>query len=179
MPGNLRQWLCALAATGLVAVGLSALAPARAHAATGIMQAGHFEVGNLLDYANSDFEGTTGDWAGVSNAALTDDAGHQFLHDFSLLDTAAAAGTSSFKLGTGSGAVQINMPTGPEFRVGAYFKAPAVSGQTVRFSLNCFMSDGTCVRHHVPDAAVLDRFRGLLPGPAARSDGDHGVPPGA
>lgn len=134
-----------LAACGLASLGLSAVTSTVAHAATGNPQAGPFEVGNLLDYANSDFEGTVGNWGSVSNATLTDDPNHQFLHNASLRDTATTAGTSSFKLGTGSPSIQINLTAGDTYRVGAYFKVPAASGQTVQFSLGCYDSSGSWI----------------------------------
>lgn len=90
------------------------------------------------------FEGTTGGWAGVSNAQLTVDTSHQYLHNDSLLvtNTVPGPGTStvSFKLG-----VQINLPPPPgatpyAYRIGAYVKAPAANGQTVQFSLGCYDS---------------------------------------
>jgi hypothetical protein len=166
MPSHFRRWLAVAAGSGLLAAGLTAattataaakvptraagstattVAKGRVRAAALTTQSGPNEVGNLLDYANSDFEGTIGNWVPVpgGNATLTDDPNHQFLHDASLLDTTTTAGTSSFELGTGSGAVQITATGGDEYRVGAYFKAPAVSGQTVQFSLTCYNPAGT------------------------------------
>jgi Carbohydrate binding domain len=142
MSGHPARWLAAIAAIGLTAAGLSVVAPAPARATSGITQSGPFEVGNLLEYANTDFEGTTGNWVSDSNATLTDDTSHSFLHDDSLLDTATAAGTSSFKLGTVPTAVQITVKPGARYRIGAYFKVPAASGQTVQFSLGCYDSSG-------------------------------------
>jgi hypothetical protein len=139
---RMRQRLALIAAVALAAAGLSTLATLPARAASGAAQSGPFEVGNLLDYANADFEGTIGNWAPVSNATLTDDPDHHFLHDDSLLDTATSAGSSTFKLGNGSPAIQINLSPGKEYQIGAYFKAPAVSGQTVQFSLGCYTSSG-------------------------------------
>jgi Carbohydrate binding domain len=134
--------LAVIVAAGLAAAGLVAVGAAPAHATGGTLQSGPFEVGNLLNYANSDFEGTIGNWAPVSNATLTDDPDHQFLHDASLLDTATSTGTSSFKLGNGSPAIQINMTEGATYQVSAYFRAPAASGQTVQFSLGCYDQEG-------------------------------------
>jgi Carbohydrate binding domain len=135
-------WLGALAACGLAAVGLPGTITTLAQTSGGTAQAGPFEVGNLLDYANSDFEGTTGNWTAVSNATLTDDPNASFLHDDSLLDTATTAGTSSFALGGSSAPIRINLTPGAEYRVGAYFKAPVASGQTVQFSLGCYDASG-------------------------------------
>jgi hypothetical protein len=155
MPGKPARWLTAIAAASLMAAGLSGVISAPAQAASGTLQTGPFEVGNLLNYANSDFEGTTGNWASVSNATLTDDPNHQFLHDASLLDTATSAGTSSFKVGNGSPTIQINVTGGDKYRVGAYFKAPAVNGQTVQFSLGCYTSGGTWIGAESDPASTL------------------------
>jgi hypothetical protein len=152
----LSRGLGLLAACVLVAAALPATAtastrpgtgatqagPGTAQVSSGAAQAGPFETGNLLDYANADFEGTTGDWVAVSNATLTDDSGQHFLHDDSLLDTATSAGTSSFAIAGGTPAVKIKMTRGASYRVGAYFKAPAAAGQTVQFSLGCYKSSG-------------------------------------
>jgi hypothetical protein len=163
MPSHFSRWLAVAAGSGLLAAGLSAAAtataaakvPARAAertaaaAAKGSLRAdasttqtGPSEVGNLLDYANSDFEGTIGNWVPVSNATLTDDPNHQFLHDESLLDTTTTAGISSFELGSGSGAVRITATGGDEYRVGAYFRAPQASNQTAQFSVTCYNPAG-------------------------------------
>jgi hypothetical protein len=142
MSSRFRRWPAVAAAFGLVAIGLAAAAATPAHALSGTVQSPPFEVGNLLNYANSDFEGTIGNWSAVSNATLTDDPNQHFLHDASLLDTATAAGTSSFKLGNGSPVIQINLTLGATYRVGAYFKAPPANGQTVQFSLGCYTAQG-------------------------------------
>lgn len=139
---RLTRWLGALAACGIAALGLPAATSTPAQARSSVSQAGPFEAGNLLDYGNSDFEGTIGNWTAVSNATLADDPNHQFLHHDSLLDTATAAGTSSFTLGGGSPAVRINLTPGAEYRVGAYFMAPGTGAQTVQFSLGCHSSSG-------------------------------------
>jgi hypothetical protein len=141
--GDPRRWLGALAVTGLAAAGLAAAAATPAHATGPITQSGAFEVGNLLDYANSDFEGTIGNWVSYSNATLTDDTTEAFLHNDSLLDTVAAAGTSSFKLGTPPTSVQIAVAPADTYQVGAYFKVPAADNQSVQFSLGCYNTDGT------------------------------------
>jgi hypothetical protein len=52
-----------IVAAGLAAAGLVAVGAAPAHATSGTLQSDPFEVGNLLNYANSDFEGTIGNWA--------------------------------------------------------------------------------------------------------------------
>lgn len=141
MSGRLRHWVAAAAGCGLLAAGLSAVAAAPAQAVS--TQPGPFEVGNLLDYANSDFEGTIGNWVSVSNAALTDDTSHAFLHNDSLLDTATTAGTSSFRISGAPNAIQITVKPGATYRVGAYFKTSGAQGETAQFTLNCFNSSGT------------------------------------
>jgi hypothetical protein len=145
MSSRFRRWSAVAAAAGLAAIGLAAVTTTPAHALTGTAQSPPFEVGNLLNYANSDFEGTIGNWSAVSNATLTDDPNHHFLHDASLLDTVTSAGTSSFKLGNGSPVIQINMTPGAEYRVGAYFRAPQANGQTVQFSLGCYTLSGAWI----------------------------------
>ena len=133
-----------LGAAGLATAGLAVATPDVAHAST---QTGPFPVGNLLSYANSDFEGSVGDWApsGSSpNAAISLDTSNSVMHKDSLLDTASAAGISRFRPGGASGALDITLPAaGGRYRVGAYFKAPAVSMQTVYFALHCFTSGGS------------------------------------
>jgi hypothetical protein len=154
MPGKPRRWLGAIAALGLVVAGVSAVTPAQARATSSVTQkiradpstqSGPFEVGNLLDYANTDFEGTLGNWVSVSNATLSDDTSHSFLHNDSLLDTATTAGTSSFRISGTPNAIDINVTPGDSYRVGAYFLAPAASDQTVQFTLNCYDSSGTYI----------------------------------
>src|SRR5262249_22581398 len=144
---SLTRWRAAIAtlgAAGLAAAGVTIAAPGVAYAST---QAGPFPVGNLLSYANSDFEGSVGDWApsGSSpNSVVSLDTSRSVMHDDSLLDTAPAAGRSRFRPGGATGTLDITLPKpGGEYRVGAYFKAPAVGGQTVYFALHCFTSGGS------------------------------------
>ena len=114
--------------------------------ASGRTQFGPFEAGNLLDYANADFEGTIGVWAGGSNAQLSDDTSASFLHHDSLRDTAPAGGTSSFWIRGTPNAIKIILHPGSggaRYRVGAYFKTSGVPGETVEFSLGCRNSSGT------------------------------------
>jgi hypothetical protein len=143
-PKRWRTAIATLGAAGLAAAGLTMAAPGVAHAST---QIGPFPVGNLLSYTNSDFEGSVGDWApsGSSpNAVVSLDTSNSVMHKDSLLDTAPAAGRSRFRPGGAAGTLDITLPVpGGEYRVGAYFKAPAVSGQTVYFALHCFTSGGS------------------------------------
>ena len=143
---TLKRWRTAIAtlgAAGLAAAGLTIAAPGVAHAST---QTGPFPVGNMLSYTNSDFEGSVGDWApsGSSpNAVVSLDTSNSVMHQDSLLDTAPAAGRSRFRPGGATGTLDIKLPkSGGTYRVGAYFKAPAASGQTVYFALHCFTSGG-------------------------------------
>lgn len=148
MSSRLRRWLGTIAAFGLMVAGLSAVATAPARALSGITQSGYFEVGNLLDYANADFEGTIGDWVPASNgnASLSDDTSHSFLHNDSLkITNTGTTGTSSFRLGNVPTAIEIPVTPGATYRIGAYFKVPAASNQTVRFSLGCWDKSGNYI----------------------------------
>lgn len=151
--GRKLKWRIGTAASAaLAAAGVSIAVTMPAHAASattspattaaGTTTAAPTEVGNLLDYANSDFEGTTGNWASVGNARLTDDTSEAYLHHDSLLDAVPAAGTTTFELGQGSSAVPIPVGAGYTYTVGAYFKIPAVSGQSLTFGLGFRKSSG-------------------------------------
>ena len=148
MPGHLRHWLAAAAAAGLLTAGLSTTAThaaaTPASRATGeTFQPGPFEVGNLLDYANSDFEGTTGNWvAADSKTNLTDDTSHSFLHDDSLLITVPAGGTGSLRISPVPDPIDITVTPGATYRVGAYFKTSGTQPETVQFTLNCYDASG-------------------------------------
>lgn len=141
MFGTPTRLLPVVAAAGLLAVSLSAVTTAPALGATDTSpryQSGPFEVGNRLDYANTDFEGTTGNWVGSSNATLTDDTTHSFLHNNSLRDTAKHAGMSSFRISGTPNAIKITVKPGARYRVGAYFRTQGTGNETVEFSLGCF-----------------------------------------
>jgi hypothetical protein len=153
MAGYCARWLTAVAGAGLLAGCLSAVAtaPGRARAdvtaLVGVrIQPGAHEVGNLLNYADSDFEGTTGAWVGGRNAKLSDDTSVSFLHHDSLLDRAPARGTSSFRIRDTHPGIKIILHPGrggAKYRVGAYFKTSGLHGATVRFSLGCWNSAGS------------------------------------
>lgn len=128
----------AAALSTLALIGVSS--PARA--LSGSPQTGPFPVGNLLSYANSDMEGTAGDWISVSNAALSLSTSTALLHDDSLADTSASAGTSAYKLDANN-YDQINLTGGDTYTVGAYFKIPATSGESLTFGLGNYDSSGT------------------------------------
>lgn len=135
-----------LGAAGLVSFGMLAVPSAPAFAGLGTPQAGPFPVGNLLSYANSDFESTPVNYINVSNATLSQST-VKYLHSFSLRDTVGTAGgTSSFKLQEGSGSTQINVTGGATYTIGGYFKlSSSATGQTVQFSLGCYTSTGTWI----------------------------------
>jgi hypothetical protein len=139
---------------GLVGAGAglpaqAASAPARTvhpdvgHQAAGTPPAGPFAPGNLLDYAESDFEGSagTGGWVGVSNATLSQSTTQAYLHDDSLEDTIGAAGTSVYKVG-GDTEIPVNGNQKDDtYTVGGYFEVPAASGRTVTWKLGFYNSD--------------------------------------
>ena len=102
-------------------------------------EAGPFPVGNLLNYANSDFEGHA-NFIGVANATINDSSSG-FLHSDSLQDTVVRRGTSTFRLHTGIG---IGLSGGSTYTVSAYVRlSSASSGQALTFGLACVTSAGT------------------------------------
>ncbi|HVB44568.1 MAG TPA: hypothetical protein VNF47_17970 [Streptosporangiaceae bacterium] len=98
---------------------------------------------NLISYANSDFEAGVADWVSISNATLSQDTSHAYLHKDSLLDTITAAGTSQFKLGASAGRIQVT--AGAKYRVWGYVKAPAVTGRTFTWATGFFDSTATWI----------------------------------
>jgi hypothetical protein len=130
----------------LIGVTMPAQATSATSAASATTQNAPTELGNLLDYANSDFEGTIGNWSSVSNARLTDDTGVAYLHHDSLLDTVPASGTSMFELGQGSSAVEIPVGTNDKYTVGAYVKIPAVSDRSLTFGLGFHSLSGALIK---------------------------------
>lgn len=135
------------AVLGLVAAGAALpaqAAPAPAGAVTadaGTPPAGPFEPGNLLDFAESDFEGSagTGGWISVSNATLSQSTTQAYLHDDSLQDTIGTAGTSVYKVG---GDTEIAVNGNDTYTVGGYFEVPAASGRTVTWKLGFYNDKG-------------------------------------
>jgi len=99
------------------------------------------EPGNLLDYADSDFEGAsgTGDWTGVSNALLVQSDRQAYLHEDSLADLIFRPGTSVFQV---SSAVRADVASGAAYTVGGYFLVPAAGGQTVTWGLSFYAASG-------------------------------------
>ena len=119
-----------------VAVLLLAL-PASASAAWTV-QPGPFPVGNLLSYANSDFEGQA-NFVALHNAAITD-SNTGFLHADSLQDAVGRAGKSSFSLQKG---VSIALNGGDTYTVSAYIRLSSVAGgQALKFALACYAASG-------------------------------------
>jgi hypothetical protein len=128
---------------------LVALTPAPALAASGDQQAGPFPVGNLLSYANSDFEGQA-NFVPVTNIKKISDSSAAALHGKDSLEfTAKAAGTTALKLQEGSSPTQINVNPGGKsdtYTLGGWFKLPtANSGESVTFGLGLYDSSGTWI----------------------------------
>lgn len=113
------------------------LFPAGASAAW-TSEPGPFPVGNLLNYANSDFEGRL-NFVGVSNATISQSS-TAFLHSHSLQDSVGSAGTSVFKLRKG---VAIGVSGGSTYTLGTYVRlSSAAGGQALKFGLGCYTSAG-------------------------------------
>jgi hypothetical protein len=130
--------LRAVAALTLAAVAVVMLAlPGRASASWTAEQ-GPFPVGNLLSYANSDFEGQAG-FVPLHNASISD-ADTGFLHSDSLQDTVGHAGKSSFGLPK---SVAVGISGGHTYTISAYVKLSSASrGQAMKFALACYASPG-------------------------------------
>lgn len=139
-----------LATATVAAAGLTLSGPTQQVLASTITQTGPFPVGNLLNYANSDIESASFNWAGdLSQANDIASIGQDtvsLLHGHSLKIVASGTGTMIYKLGNGQDntGVAINLPqTGGDYRVGAYMKVPASTSQhTVEFDLGCYNSSG-------------------------------------
>ena len=129
-----------LAAAGVAAAVTLITAP-QAHAYP--VAATSWGAANLISYADSDFEGTLGDWVSSSNTTLTDDTTQAFLHKDSMKMTATAAGSQAAKMGTGTSAPQVNVTAGDKYRESAWVKAPALSGRTVTFADGFYTASGT------------------------------------
>lgn len=153
------QWRLAavgLAAATAAAAGVTLSGSAQQALAATITQTGPFPVGNLLNYINSDIESASFNWAPDQSQANDISSFGQdtvsLMHGHSLKIVAAntANGTIIYKLGNGNDntSVAINLPqTGGEYRVGAYMKVPAGTGQhTVEFDLGCYDSTGNWIR---------------------------------
>ena len=102
-------------------------------------EAGPFPVGNLLSYANSDFEGHV-NFVSIRNAALEDSA-TAFLHFRSLRDTVRHAGSSVFALPLHEA---IRVHGSSTYTISAYVKLSSEApGQGMRFALHCYTSTGS------------------------------------
>jgi hypothetical protein len=137
IPMKWRVPLAALAASVLASIGLT---PAPAMAST--MATPSFGAANSISYGDSDFEGTIGDWVNVANATLSDDTTTAFLHADSLKAVAGTTSAMQFKLGNQQ---QIGVNGGSIWRVGAWFKAPALSGRTITWALATYTPAGTFI----------------------------------
>jgi hypothetical protein len=143
-----NRWLVLAAALAAAVSGLLVAlgTPVPAGAATGTLQAGPFGVGNLLSYANSDFEGHA-NFIAVTNIGTISDSSAAALHGSASLEfTAAGAGTTALKLQEGSSPTQIDVNTDGKddtYTLGGWFKLPAAnSGENVDFSLGLYDSAG-------------------------------------
>src|SRR5580704_13250372 len=126
----------------LVALGTST----PASAGSGSLQAPPFPVGNLLSYANSDFEGQA-NFIPVTNIGtngISDSSAVKLHGKDSLQFTAQAAGSTALKLQEGSSATQINVNGGKTYTLGGWFKLPnANHNESVTFGLGLYDSNGT------------------------------------
>jgi hypothetical protein len=143
-----RLTAASLAAATVAAAGLTLSGAAQQAFATTVTQAGPFPVGNLLNYANSDIESPSFNWAPdlsqANDISSIAQGTASVMHAHSLRLIASGTGTIIYKLGNGQDntSVAITLPkTGGEYRVGAYMKVPA-SMHTVEFDLGCFDSTG-------------------------------------
>jgi hypothetical protein len=143
-----NRWLTLAAAVAAALSGLFVAlgAPMPVLAGSGSPQAGPFAVGNLLSYANSDFEGQA-NLIAVTNIGTISDSSVTALHGSdSLRFTSAAAGTTALKLQEGSSATQINVNTNGKtdtYTLGGWFKLPAAnSGESVTFGLGLYDKNG-------------------------------------
>lgn len=120
--------------------------------ATWTVQPGPVPVGNLLSYANSDFEGHA-DFAPVHNAVISD-SDTAFLHSHSLQDTVGHAGVSAFRLQKG---VAIRVGGGNTYTLSAYVKLSSASqGQALRFGLACYAAPRRLLRwSYTPTMAMV------------------------
>ncbi len=120
--------------------------------ATWTAQPGPVPVGNLLSYANSDFEGHA-DFAAVHNAAISD-SDVAFLHSHSLQDTVDHAGGSVFRLQKG---VAVRVGGVNTYTLSAYVKLSSASrGQALRFGLACYATPHRLLRwSYTPTMALV------------------------
>jgi hypothetical protein len=133
----------AAALSGLL-VAFGAATPA--FAGSGSSQAVPFPVGNLLSYANSDFEGSANFIAVTNVGTISDSAAAAEHGNDSLKFTSASAGSTVLKLQEGSSATQIDVTGSDTYTLGGWFKLPAAnSGESVTFGLGLYNSSGTWI----------------------------------
>jgi hypothetical protein len=132
--------------------------PTPALAGSGSLQAGALPVGNLLSYANSDFEGQA-NFIAVTNIGtngISDSSAAKLHGKDSLQFTAQQAGTTALKLHEGSSATQINVKSNKTYTLGGWFKLPAASsGESITFSLGLYDSSGTWINWFSTSALSL------------------------
>ena len=134
-------WQAARLLRWLLAVTVAVLALPAGASAAWTSEPGPFPVGNLLSYANSDFEGQA-NFIGASNATISDSS-TGFLHSDSLQDTVGQAGTSTFSLQQG---VAIRVGGGNTYTISAYIKLSSTAGgQALSFAVNCYARPGMWV----------------------------------
>jgi hypothetical protein len=138
-----------VASVGVAATGFLAATTAVAHATTSAtLQAGPFPVGNLLSYANSDFEGSANFIAVTNVQTISDSSAHQYSHQDSLAFTADQAGTVAVKMEEDhTNGTKFAVTGGDTYTVGAYIRLPTTgtTNETVTFSLASYDSSGTWI----------------------------------
>jgi hypothetical protein len=153
--------LTAAAATilSVVLVGLGTTAPALA--GSGTLQNGPFAAGNLLSYANSDFEGHA-NFVPVTNIGSISDTTAAALHGIDSLEfESEAGGTTALKLQVGSSPTQINVTGGATYTLGGWFKLPSAnSGESVSFGMYLYDSAGTWINWYSTGPLTLSAVSG-------------------
>ena len=152
-PGVRRRLVRAAGRLLIVAAAMVAAMGALAGcaSATWTIQPGPLPVGNLLSYANSDFEGHA-DFTPVHNAAISD-SDVAFLHAHSLQDTVDHAGLSVFRLQKSDA---IGVGGSNTYTLSAYVKLSSASrGQALRFGLACYAAPGRLLKWSYTPAMAL------------------------
>ena len=139
-----------VASVGVAAAGFVAATTEAALATTSAtLQAGPFPVGNLLSYANSDFEGSANFIPVTNVGTISDSSAHQYSHQDSLAFTAKAAGTVAVKMEEDhTNGTKFAVTGGDTYTVGAYIRLPTTgtTTETVTFSLASYDSSGNWIR---------------------------------
>jgi hypothetical protein len=136
----------AAALSGLL-VAFGAATPA--FAGSGSSQAAPFPVGNLLSYANSDFEGSANFIAVTNVGTISDSAAAAEHGNDSLKFTSASAGSTVLKLQEGSSATQIDVTGSDTYTLAAGSSSPQPTA--VRVS----PSGWACTTRAAPGSAGL------------------------